>query len=145
MRALKNIILEKINPTQTNSNTGWIFVVIKPGFLHMGQKIIEIYNEFGWSLDKTRTKQLLLQEAKKLYAVHKKEDFYKSLCNYMSSGPSMGLIFKNPMFRINKDMFNKTNDIKDIIRKEYGESDMRNVIHSSDSYGAMLNESSIYF
>lgn len=124
---------------------GWIFAVIKPGFLHLAPKIIKIYEEFGWALSKNRTKQLLLSEAHRLYAVHKKEDFYKPLCEYMASGDSMGLIFTNPLFKISKKMFKHTNEIKDIIREKYGESDMRNVLHSSDSFQAMLNESSIYF
>ena len=35
--------------------------------------------------------------------------------------------------------------LKDKIREEYGESDMRNVLHSSDSYKNFTHESQIYF
>ena len=144
MRELKDILESVIVDNQGQSGA-WIFAVIKPGFLHLAQPIIEHYSELGWKLKKTRTKKLLLSEAKKLYAVHKKEDFYKSLCEYMSSGESMALIFANNLLKISDEMFKQTNEIKDIIREKYGESDMRNVLHSSDSYQAMLNESSIYF
>ena len=34
---------------------------------------------------------------------------------------------------------------KDKIREEYGESDMRNVLHSSDSYKSFVHEAGIYF
>lgn len=148
MISLRTILESELNsPILSNQGQegAWIFVVIKPGFLKYAQDIIEQYTDMGWKLKKTRTKQLLLNEAKKLYAVHKKEDFYEDLCKYMSSGESMALIFANKLLKISDDMFKQTNEIKDIIREKYGESDMRNVVHSSDSYQAMLNESSIYF
>ena len=60
-----------------------IFVIIKPGFLQHSQSIIERFKERGWKVEKTRVKKLLLSEAKSLYKVHKEEDFYKPLCEYM--------------------------------------------------------------
>ena len=35
--------------------------------------------------------------------------------------------------------------LKDEIREKYGESDMRNVLHSSDSYKNFTHESQVYF
>lgn len=122
----------------------WIFVVIKPGFTNLAQDIIGEYAEHGWTLKRIRTKQLLLQEAHRLYAVHKKEDFYEDLCKYMSSDISVGIIFEKNG-KPNKDMFKQTNEIKEGIRDRWGESDMRNVIHSSDSLSAMSQEAEIYF
>jgi nucleoside diphosphate kinase len=125
-------------------NRAWIFVVIKPGFLNRAQDIVNIFNEHGWKLSRTRTKQLTLREAKTLYLIHKDEDFYDDLCNYMSSDISTGMIFEKSG-QINKEMFEETNKIKDQIREAWGESDMRNVLHSSDSLSAMESESQIYF
>lgn len=122
----------------------YIFTVIKPGFLNIGQKIIERFEEDGWKVSKMRTKQLLLSEARLLYSVHKKEDFYKDLCIYMSSGPSTAIIFTKDDLMDN-DIFKEVSEIKDEIRKEYGESDMRNVLHSSDSLEHMEVEQVIYF
>ena len=34
---------------------------------------------------------------------------------------------------------------KDKIREEYGQSEMRNVLHSSDSYKNFTHEASVYF
>jgi nucleoside diphosphate kinase len=45
----------------------------------------------------------------------------------------------------NDDEFKEASRIKDEIRKNWGESDMRNVVHSSDSLEHMKEESSIYF
>ena len=42
-------------------------------------------------------------------------------------------------------MFDETNKIKYIIRKKFGESEMRNAIHSSDSLERLQIERGIYF
>lgn len=136
MKNLSQYLHESIN------NASKVFVVLKPGSLGLGQTIIERFAEGGWELDQTRIKTLLLSEAKELYAVHKKEDFYNDLCNYMSSGPCRAFIFKK---RNSLDPFNEVKTIKDEIREKYGESDMRNVLHSSDSEESMKNEAQIFF
>lgn len=143
MKTLYNIL--EANNLVKGTNDAWIFAVIKPGSLHLAQKIVEIFEEFGWQLNQSKTKLLLLREAHELYKVHKKEPFYEDLCKYMSSGISMGLIFTHPLLRISEEMYKQTNEIKDIIREKFGESDMRNVLHSSDSFTAMQHESAIYF
>ena len=74
-------------------NTKSIFVIIKPGFLPLCSKILQIFEEKGWNISQLRTKQLLLSEARALYSIHKKEDFYDDLCKYMSSGLTMAFIF----------------------------------------------------
>lgn len=124
--------------------TAWIFVIVKPGFENRCKDIIEMFEEKGWKLARTRTKQLTYREAKQLYYVHRKEDFYKDLCEYMSSDISVGLIFEKPG-QVSKSIFEEVNKIKDIIRNKWGKDDMRNVLHSSDSLLSMENESQIYF
>jgi nucleoside diphosphate kinase len=120
----------------------WIFTVIKPGFLNRAEDIIKLFEQYGWEVMQTRPKKLTLAEAKKLYAVHKKEDFYDALCNYMSSGESLAIKFRKPNCT---DVFREADAIKDLVRKKWGESDMRNVLHSSDSFVHMEEESPIYF
>lgn len=124
-------------------NTKSIFVIIKPGFLPLCSKILQIFEEKGWNISQLRTKQLLLSEARALYSIHKNEDFYDDLCKYMSSGLTMAFIFSKN--NATGDIFEETGKIKDIIRKKWGESDMRNVIHSSDSLEHMNKEAPIYF
>ena len=124
--------------------TNRIFVIVKPGFLNKCQEVIEYFKKYGWCIEKTSTKQLLLQESHKLYEVHKKEPFYEDLCNYMSSEPCRAFIFiKNTSLKT--DIFKETNNIKKELRDMYGESDMRNVIHSSDSLDVMNKEMKIFF
>ena len=134
MKPLRTILLEEVNKQS-------IFVVVKPGFLNLAQTIIERFENNGYHLEKIRTKRLLLSEAQQLYVIHKKEGWYKQLCQYMSSEPTTAIIFSKDC----KDIFKDSSNLKDEIRKEFGESDMRNVIHSSDSQEHMDFESSLYF
>ena len=126
----------------TESVSSEVFVVLKPGALDLAQTVIERFARDGWKMKKTTTKQLLLSEAKRLYYVHKKEDFYKDLCEYMSSAQSRAFIFTKEGA---KDPFKEVAAIKEEIREKYGESEMRNVLHSSDNAKNMAKEMSVYF
>ena len=137
MKALKDYIVEALD-------TQKVFVVLKPGFDDLGGKIINIFNDEGWEVAQTTTKKLLLSEAKRMYAVHKEEDFYDALCKYMSSAPCRAFIMEKPG-KQSKSSFKEVAKIKDKIREEYGESDMRNVLHSSDSWENMKEEASVFF
>lgn len=121
---------------------GYVLVVIKPGFEKLLGELCDIFKTNGYEIIKTKTTQLTLTQAKDLYKVHDKEDFYTSLCEYMSSGLTTAFILKNKTV---DNIFKNFEKIKDEIRKKYGESDMRNVLHSSDSYKAFTHESGIYF
>lgn len=121
-----------------------IFVIIKPGFLNYTEEILKMFEAEGWEMDKTTIKTLTFNQAKDLYAVHKKEDWYESLCEYMSSGPSRAIIFCR-YGQQTKSTYEVVAALKDTIRKKWGIDDCRNVMHSSDSMSAMEHESSIYF
>lgn len=136
MKDLKDYINESIGERKK------IFVVIKPGFLDKTSDILDVYKENGWELEFTTIKQLMPEEARKLYAIHKKKDFYKPLCEYMSSDITRAFIFTKEM---TGDEFKEASRIKDEIREKWGESDMRNVVHSSDSKENFEKEASIYF
>lgn len=118
-----------------------VFIIVKPGFLKYTKEILEKLKKEGWELIRIRTKKLLLSEAKRLYAVHKKEKFYTPLCKYMSSDLSTGII----VAKKTKAPFEEIAKIKDKFRKKYAESDMRNVMHSSDSKESMDKEMYCYF
>ena len=119
-----------------------VFVVVKPGFLNKANTIIDKFARAGFRFVAMRTKQLTLGEAKRMYYVHKDEDFYYNLCKYMSSGPCIGIRFDA---RGIEDPFKTAADLKDKIRKLYGEDDMRNCLHSSDNAENMQKEMSVFF
>lgn len=137
MKDLNNYIIEHINDPKKDE----VFVIIKPGFLKKSAEIMEMIKEEGFELVKTTTKLLTLKEACDLYKIHSKEEWYKPLCDYMSSDLTLGLLFKSD----DKEPLKKMAEVKDKVREKFSESDMRNVMHSSDSYEHMLDEQCIYF
>lgn len=120
-----------------------IFIVIKPGFDELSNKIIEEFKQYGFALSNMRPKRLTLDEAKSLYRVHSKEDFYNKLCKYMSSGVSIGILFQHNLDT--ETAFEKLEKIKSEIRDKYSKNDMENVMHSSDKFENMQKECRIYF
>lgn len=128
-----------------------VFIIIKPGFLDRSEAILNRFRQDGWEIKKIRTLRLLLSQAKELYKMHKEEKWYNDLCNYMSSGPSTGIIIQKEYPRqgspdaVRTRAFKEVAEIKDELRKKWGESDMRNVLHSSDSYARFQKEAGIYF
>lgn len=124
---------------------GEYLVVIKPGFLGMAQKVIVTYEKAGFKLGRLTTTKLNINQAKSLYKSHKAESFYNDLCKYMSSGLTMALGLELGDHPQDDKTLKKLLGIKDKIREKYGESDMRNVLHSSDSWDAVKEESKHYF
>ena len=128
---------------ETPSSPQEYFIIIKPGFEGYAWRIIEMFQKAGFEYVRMKTTKLSMPQAQRIYSVHKNEKFYKPLCKYMTSGISTGILFThtgNP-----KNIFKKVDELKDKIRKKWSESDMRNVMHSSDSAEAMKKESSVYF
>lgn len=138
MKDLKKYLGSNMNdPLRKNH----VLVVIKPGFESLLGKLLSIFKENNYTIVKSKTTRLTLDQAKRLYITHKKEDFYSNLCNYMCSGPTTAMILKKK----SENIFDEFAKLKDKIREDFGESDMRNVIHSSDSYKAFTHESQVYF
>lgn len=120
-----------------------VFIVIKPGFEDKSTNIIRRFERSGFRITKLRTVRLTLNQARGLYKTHKKESWYGQLCKYMSSGVSVGILFEYT--GDDGDAFERCSEIKSSIRDLWSESDMRNVLHSSDNPAARDWESSFYF
>ena len=138
MKDIKTFLQDNIKDPMSRNH---VFVVIKPGFEHLSGLIEEEFKKNGYKTVKMRTKKLMTVEAEDMYIMHKNEDFYDALCKYMSSGITIAYILKKK----SDDIFKEFAVLKDKLREKYGESDMRNVLHSSDSYKNMTHESQVYF
>lgn len=121
-----------------------VFIVVKPGFLTRCNEIIRMYKREGFVLEATSPKRLTMNEARRLYYIHRNEDWYNALCKYMASDTSYGILFRYPGMST-KDAFAKCDKLKDKIRSKWSEDDKRNVMHSSDNAERMEKESNIYF
>lgn len=118
-----------------------VLVVIKPGFLDHTQDIIKMFESDHFVLLDTKLKKLTLEEAQELYLPHKDQPFYEDLCTYMSSESSLALLFASDLIEV----FDRVKELKEQAREMYGESEMKNAVHGSDSKENVEREKKIYF
>lgn len=138
MKSLTNYLASNISDPMRKNH---VLAVVKPGFENLLGTVSNLFKENGYTIVKTKSTRLTMEQAKQLYEVHKKESFYEELCKYMSSGITTAFILKKK----SDNIFDEFAKLKDKIRDEYGESEMRNVLHSSDSYKSFTHEAGVYF
>ncbi|MDR1335042.1 MAG: nucleoside-diphosphate kinase [Holosporaceae bacterium] len=96
-------------------------------------------------------KKLLLTKAQveKFYEIHKDKAFYDSICEYMSSGPVVVQVLAGPdAVEVNRKAMGATNPANaevGSIRRDFGESIERNVVHGSDSNENAVKEIAFFF
>lgn len=115
------------------------FCILKPGFIDKKSEFENELKNDSWQIMKQQQCQLTLLQAKNLYKPHKDKDFYKDLCNYMSSDECV-------CYAVKKDCDDPIKDMdlfKDRIRKVWAKDEMRNAMHSSDSKENVGRESHI--
>ena len=137
-------LFESLSSSNVDDSMYNILVIVKPGFLDKTADIIKRFAEKGWTVGRIKTKQLLRDEAKRIYEPVKQEEWFEDLCDYMISDLTTAILFTKDK-HMDSNMFKETNKLKDKIRNEFGESEMRNVMHSSDSLERLQIERGIYF
>jgi len=89
------------------------------------------------------------ETAGRFYAVHKDKDFYYSLIDYMTSGPVVVAALEGPnavtRYRALIGDTNPDNAKEGTIRRLYGDSIEKNVVHGSDSPENGKIETSFFF
>ena len=106
-----------------------------------GFEFIDLLKNKGWQIIQQKQTKLSLDQAKELYKMHKDEDFYNDLCEYMSSGECICC----SCYKDCKDPFKEMKTIKDSVRNKWGKSEMKNAMHSSDSLENVNRETKIVF
>jgi nucleoside-diphosphate kinase len=96
-----------------------------------------------------RRTRLSRAEAEAFYAVHKERPFYRSLCEFMTSGPVVVQVLEgeNAIER-NRDVMGATDPAKaapGTIRKELAESIEANSVHGSDAPDTASREIAFFF
>jgi len=125
--------------------------IIKPNAVkkHWIGKIINMMEEDGLYVVAAKMKTLTKQEAEGFYAEHKERPFFKSLCDFMTSGPVllMTLEADNAVEKYRKLMgaTNPANAAPGTIRKAFGESLEANSVHGSDSVASAAREVKYFF
>ena len=87
--------------------------------------------------------------AEKHYAVHKGKPFYDSLLNFLTSGPTVAIVWEGrEAGTVVREMMGKTDGAKSApgtIRGDFGISVQNNLIHGSDSPENAATEIDLWF
>lgn len=113
--------------------------IVKPDAVasgHTGQILARV-EKAGFRIAAARLVRLTLDTAGEFYAVHRERPFYRSLCEFMSQGPSLVLVLEaeNAVQRW-RDLMGATDPAKaaaGTIRKDFAGSIEANAVHGSDS------------
>lgn len=115
------------------------FCILKPEFLDYTDDFLALLKNNGWNIIQKKKLLLNKEQSENLYSSHKDKDFYKDLCDYMSSSECLCCSCykncKNPIEDMKK--------LKDKVRENWGKTEMKNGMHSSDSIENVNRESKI--
>lgn len=115
------------------------FTIVKPDSVRKNNfgKIISRIEDAGFRVLGIKKIGLSQRQAEAFYAVHRERPFYRSLVEYMTSGPVFvaALERENAVAELRKLMGATDPGKADAgtIRKDFGESIEQNAIHGSDS------------
>lgn len=112
-------------------------------------EVIKRYEADGLRIVGMKMLCLTREEAEGFYYVHRERPFFKSLVDFMSSGPVVVLILEGKgAIKKNRDLMGATDPGKaepGTIRKLFGANIEMNAVHGSDSKEAASFEISYFF
>ena len=125
--------------------------IIKPDAMHrrLAGDIIKRIEASGLEIRALKLMHLTLAQAGAFYEVHKARPFYRSLCDYMSSGPVLiAVLTGEGAIARWRDLMGATDPVKaaaGTIRKDFGENIEQNAVHGSDAPETAAHEISFFF
>ncbi len=126
-------------------------MLIKPDAVKKGVegKIIAHVQEKGFKLVALKKLKLTKEQAQQFYYVHKERPFFGELCEFMSSGPIVAMVWEgeNAIEEIRKIMgaTNPEEAEEGTLRKLYGTNIGENAVHGSDSKESAQFEIPFFF
>lgn len=134
MKTLSFLLEQQNTPAGVNA-----FCILKPGFTKYEDEFFTLLKTNDWKVVDKVKKTLTKDEACKLYESKKDEAFYNALCEYMSSDECICCSCSKKCDNPIKEM----SSLKEKVRKAWGEDDMKNAMHSSDSLDNVARESKL--
>jgi nucleoside-diphosphate kinase len=96
-----------------------------------------------------RRMRLTRAQAEAFYAVHRERPFYRSLCEFMTSGPVVVQVLEGEnAIESNREVMGATDPAKaapGTIRKDFAESIEANSVHGSDAADTAMREIGFFF
>jgi nucleoside-diphosphate kinase len=125
--------------------------MIKPDGVQRGLvgEVIKRIERKGLKIVAMKMMKVSEELASKHYAEHKEKPFFKSLLDYITSGPVVAMVVEGKdAVKVVRTLVGATNPIEALpgtIRGDYGMDIGRNVIHASDSLESAEREISLFF
>jgi nucleoside-diphosphate kinase len=125
--------------------------IIKPDATrrHLTGQINARFEAAGLRIVAQRRLRLTRAQAEAFYAVHKERPFYRSLCDFMTSGPVVVQVLEGEgAVERNREVMGATDPAKadpGTIRKDFAESIEANSVHGSDAAATAAKEIAFFF
>jgi len=125
--------------------------IIKPDAVErrLTGKIIQRIEDSGFQIRAMRLVRLSKPDAEGFYAVHRERPFFKSLTEFMSSGPAVVMVLEAAdAIRKWRTLMGATDPAKadpGTLRKEFAQSIERNATHGSDAPETAAYEIGYFF
>jgi nucleoside-diphosphate kinase len=125
--------------------------IIKPDATrrNLTGKIVAKFEDAGLRVIASRRVRLSRAQAEAFYAVHRERPFFKSLVEFMTSGPVVAQVLEGEnAIAKNREVMGATNPANaapGTIRKEFAESIEANSVHGSDAQDTAVNEIRFFF
>ena len=127
------------------------FSIIKPDAVERNKigEITAMLESAGLRIVASKRIKLNQEKAAQFYGVHKDKPFFKSLCDFMCSGPIIVQVLEGEnAVQKNRDVMGATNPeeaAEGTIRKKYALSLEKNSVHGSDSLENAIIEINHFF
>lgn len=126
-------------------------VLLKPDALQRGLvgEIIGRFEKKGLKLAGLKMAQFPRQLIERHYADHREKPFFKSVVDFMTSGPAIAIVLEGvDAIEVTREMMGKTSGRKSpagTIRGDLCMSFSKNLVHGSDSAAAAGRELGLFF
>jgi nucleoside-diphosphate kinase len=111
--------------------------------------IIQRFEQKGLRLAGLKMLQVSKELAEKHYAVHKSRPFYASLVQFVTSGPTVAMVWEGPeAVAVARTLMGQTDGTKALpatIRGDFALSVQNNLVHGSDSPENAAQEVALWF
>jgi nucleoside-diphosphate kinase len=125
--------------------------IVKPDGVDGGNvgSVVARIEEEGFRILALRMVRMTRAEAEGFYAVHRGRPFFESLTAYMSSGPAIVLVLERENaiqhWRGVMGATNPADAAEGTLRRRFGTSIERNVVHGSDATATAATEIAYFF
>lgn len=126
-------------------------IIIKPDAIqrHLAGQVISRFEKKSFKLIAAKFMQISKELASQLYAVHQDKPFYKGLVKYITSAPSLVMVWEaDRIIDMARKMIGATFGYEaqpGTIRGDFGCSQRHNLVHGSDSPESAEQEIKLFF